>query len=106
MLGKFSIAIGQTEENSQQKGLIDDTVLSLSANTPLSYKLPKNSLLFALELKGNAHLQMGSTEAEMGNLGEINGKSGDLLQIGLLNTEQVYLQSDTDVKVIPIIYKR
>ncbi len=106
MLGKFSITIGQVEENTPPKGLIDDTVLSLSANTPLLYKLPENSLLFAFEIKGNVHLQIGSTETEIGNLGEINGKSGDILQIGLMNAQQVYLQSDTDMKVIPIIYKR
>lgn len=82
------------------------TVIALAANVSKAYVLPSNAMLFAIELKGTGTVQIGKTQSTLGDLGEITGVAGVVLQLGLLNVSEVWLQSDADVEVIPIIYKR
>lgn len=90
----------------QNKGMQNGTVIALAANVSKAYVLPSNAMLFAIELKGAGTVQIGKTQSTLGDLGEITGVAGVVLQLGLLNVSEVWLQSDADVEVIPIIYKR
>ncbi len=63
-------------------------------------------MLFAIELKGRAEVEIGYSEEEIGSLGSIDGESGAVLSLGLMNIRKIYLRSDTNVVVVPIIYKR
>lgn len=93
-------------ENAERKGLQDDKVIALVANEATKYTLPSSSLLYAIELKGVATVQLSDTQTGLGNLGEITGTAGAILQLGLLNISEVWLQSDNAVEFVPIIYKR
>lgn len=93
-------------ENAERKGLQHTTTISLLANVVTKYTLPNNSQLFAIEMQGSATVKVGGTQNEVGSLGELTGSSGDILQIGLLKLPEIWLQSDLDVSVTPIIYKK
>lgn len=93
-------------ELAERKGLQHGTSISLTANVATKYTLPDNSQLFAIEMQGSATVQVGSTADTMGDLGELTGSSGDIVQIGLLTASEVWLQSDLDVSVTPIIYRK
>lgn len=93
-------------ENAERKGLQDDKVIALAVNEATKYTFPSTSILYAIELKGVATVQLGSSESSMGDLGEITGSAGAFLQVGLLKIDEIWLQSDNAVEVVPIIYKR
>lgn len=91
-------------EAATRLGIQHAAAISLTAATATKYTLPTNAKLFAMELQGSATLQVGSTADTMGDLGELTGSSGDIVQIGLLTASEVWLQSDLDVAVEPIVY--
>lgn len=89
----------------QQVGMRDETI-SLQANTVKEYTLPERSLLFAIELQGSATVQLSNSQNEKGNMGEITGDAGAILQTGLTNASSIFLQADVDVDVCVILYRR
>ncbi len=104
MLGVF--CTGSVPSVGPITGLKDAPAFTVETNTPFVYRLPKNALLFAFEVKGTAIVKVGSSEAEMGNLGEITSNGSGILQIGLLEASEVWLQADMTVSITPIIYVR
>lgn len=88
------------------KGLCDDETQQLRANILKSYKLPANSKLFAIELLGDTTIEVGTTQTNIGDLGEMTGSNGSVMNFGLLSISEVWLRSSSNVDVVPIIYKK
>lgn len=95
---------GLEERISALSHFIDGSLLALTANTAMFFILSSSMLLYAIELKGNATVKVGSTSGG-DEYGELTGNAGAILQLGLLRGT-VYFTSDTDVEIVPIIYKR
>ncbi len=96
----------QTLENAPRKGVQHFSPISLQANELKEWELPENAMLFALEVQGTASLQVGTSESEIGNLGEIESTNRGILQLGLVAVDSIYLQADTNVEITPIIYMK
>ncbi len=80
--------------------------LELKSTEVFNYEVPKNTFFFGVELKGSGTVQVSNNETELGNLGDITGNDGDILQTGLQNVKNVYFKADADISVIPILYKK
>lgn len=91
---------------AEKRGLQNAATIRLQANTPKVCVLPSNAMLFAIKVNGTGTVQVGRTESEPGSLGEIESTGNAVLQFGLLNVGEVWLQSDTELEIIPIIYKQ
>ncbi len=94
----------QTLEDAPRTGVQNAASITLVANEAQRYTLPKNAVLFGIEVQGTAAVKFGSTESEVGNLGSLTSDSVGIVQFGLSTINKVWIEADTDVTVVPIIY--
>ncbi len=92
----------QQFKNQKKKGLLNDAPIVLQPNTSTEYILPEDSSLFAVRVKSDCALKIG-TVSQSGDLGTMD--SSGTVQLGFIDNNNVWLTSDKEVEIIPIIYK-
>lgn len=99
------VILTQAERDKIGKGLQKDISLNLTANTPLAYTPPINCRLWAFEFTVTTPYFKVGTATGLDDLGSItNADAEEWLELSLKN-RQIYIESSTAVKVIPIIIK-
>lgn len=107
MIGKFNWKNGNTESesenNAKDKGLRDDTAVSLVANTPSSYAIPQDAVLAGIDIAtGSVEVYEDEQCTEL-----VASVEAPAIQfVGFRHLETIYLVASTNTEVTPIIYKR
>lgn len=87
------------------KGLKPHTPIQLTAGTPHEYILPTNARLHALEIAGASSIIVG-TATGLDDIGDYAPTAPSVWQLGFIIANSVFIQSDVDVIVEPIIFQK
>nr|BFF40298.1 hypothetical protein BACY1_21030 [Tenacibaculum mesophilum] len=97
------VILPQEERDLIPKGIKTDALIELIAGEEHEYTLPPNSRLYALEIHGAAEIIIGTSTGK-DDLGDYNSTEPSIWNLGLTIASSVFIKSNVNVTVEPIIF--
>ncbi|TDQ27622.1 hypothetical protein DFQ07_1473 [Tenacibaculum caenipelagi] len=86
------------------KGLKPSQPIALTANQPHEYTLPQDADLYAIRISGASSVKIGTTSGS-DDFGDITTSGAVTWQVGFLNETSLFIESDTDITITPMIFQ-